>query len=124
MPNNKTILIVEDDKSIAEALQLKLQVNKFNVLLATNGEQALDMVKKEKLDLILLDIIIPKMNGFDFLETIKKDPKLKDIKVIIMSNLGQEMDIEHGKSLGAVDYLVKSDCDIGDIAKKIDSSLT
>jgi two-component system sensor histidine kinase/response regulator len=123
MPNNKTILIVEDDKSIAEALQLKLQVSKFNVLLATNGEQALNMVKKEKLDLILLDIIIPKMNGFDFLETIKKDPKLKDIKVIIMSNLGQEMDIEHGKSLGAVDYLVKSDCDIGDIAKKIDSLL-
>jgi DNA-binding response OmpR family regulator len=67
---------------------------------------------------------MPKMNGFDFLEAMKKNSNLKDVKVIIMSNLSQEMDIEHGKELGADDYLVKANCGINEIAEKIKAWLS
>lgn len=123
MSDKKMIMIVEDDKPIAEACQMKLQIDGFEVAMAANGQIALDLIKKKRPDLILLDIIMPKMNGFDFLENLKKNPELKDIKVIVMSNLGQEMDIEHGKELGADDYLIKSDSSISDIITKVTSIL-
>ena len=119
MAEKKIILVVEDDKAIAEVYQMKLEYEGFEVILASNGVQALETLKEKTPDLILLDVIMPKMNGFDFLEAMKKDPAMANVKVIIMSNLGQEMDMKRGEELGAVDYVVKSDSAIDEILQKI-----
>lgn len=123
MPDKKIVMIVEDDKTIAEACQMKLALENFEVLVADNGQEAFDLLKKYTPNIILLDIIMPKMNGFDFLETLKKKGEFKDTKIIIMSNLGQEIDIEHGKELGADDYIIKASCSISDIAQKVKNCL-
>ncbi len=123
MSDKKIVMIVEDDKTIAEACQMKLQLDNYEVILAGNGQEALDLLKDHKPDIILLDIIMPKMNGFDFLEIFKKKAGSENVKVVIMSNLGQDMDIEHGKELGADDYLIKANCGINDIANKVKSCL-
>jgi two-component system alkaline phosphatase synthesis response regulator PhoP len=119
MPDKKIVMIVEDDKTIAEACQMKLQIDGFEVLLVGNGQEGIDLLKDHKPDIILLDIIMPKMNGFDFLEAYKKKTGFEGTKVIIMSNLGQDMDIEHGKELGACDYLIKANCGINEIEAKV-----
>jgi CheY-like chemotaxis protein len=119
MSEQKTVMIVEDDQAIREACQIKLQLDGLKVLSVGNGQEALEILKNNKPDLILLDLIMPKMNGFDFLEALRKDPEHKNDRVVIMSNLGQETDIESGKKLGVEDYLIKANCSIGEIATKV-----
>lgn len=115
------ILIVEDDGPIANALRLKLEAENFIPTVAVDGKEALALVEKEKFDLILLDIMMPGMNGFEVMEEFKK-MNVKT-RVIILSNLSQEEDIEKAKKAGAADYFVKSENDLADIVKYIEKAL-
>ncbi len=113
------ILLAEDDKFIARAYTDGLQRAGFKILLAVDGSQVLEILQNELPDLILLDIIMPEKNGFEVLEEIKKQDKLKNIPVIILSNLGQDTDIQKGLKLGAIDYMIKANFSIAEVIKKI-----
>lgn len=117
MPDKKKILIVEDDQFLHKILAMKVKAEGFEVISAYDGESAVKKVK-ETPDLILLDLILPQMSGFEFLGEIKMDSQLKKIPVIVLSNLGQDEDIERAKSLGAQDYLVKANFSIDEVIKK------
>jgi len=105
------ILIIEDEKILLDLLQKKLSQEGYEILVSHNGEEGLTMMKEQKPDLILLDIIMPKMSGFEVMEEMNKDPELKLIPVIIVSNSGQPVEIERAQSLGAKDWLVKTEFD-------------
>ncbi|MCD6569004.1 response regulator [bacterium] len=119
--NKPTILLVEDDPFLSSILQLKLEKENFQVIRATDGEEALKFLIDQKLKptLMLLDLILPKKNGFEVLETIRQDPLLEKLPVIIISNLGQPSDIERGKALGVIDYFVKARLSIDELVQKI-----
>ncbi len=117
--NQDKILIVEDDKFLLNAFKLKFLKAGFEVLTATDGALAEDILKTETPDLILLDLMMPNKNGFDFLTDRLSDEKLKKIPVFVASNLGQDNDIDKAKSLGADGYLVKSDTPISQVVEKI-----
>lgn len=102
------ILIVEDDPFLSEMYATKLAQEKFEIEFAKDGKEALTKTKEAKPDLILLDIVLPKMDGFEVLQKIKKDPELKKIKIIALTNLGQKEEIERGYALGVDDYIVKA----------------
>lgn len=119
--NQKKLLIAEDERSIAKALKLKLSLAGFEVDLAVNGEEALNLMKTKKFDLILLDIMMPKMDGFSVMEAMKKSKN--KTPVIILSNLSQEDDAVRAKSLGAVDFFIKSNTPLNEILDKIKNFL-
>jgi len=119
----KTILIIEDDKFLRELIAQKLSKEDYEFSEAIDGEEGMSKVKEEKPDLILLDLILPGIDGFEVLSQIKKDPALSPIPVIILSNLGQKEDVEKGTKLGAVDYLIKAHFTPGEIIEKIKNVL-
>jgi DNA-binding response OmpR family regulator len=101
------ILIVEDDPTTVQLIEFLLKKNNFEVLIAYNGEEALQITKKEKSDLILMDVMMPKMDGIEAIEKLKKDENTRDIPIVILSALGQEMDVMRGLQAGASGYIVK-----------------
>ncbi len=105
------ILIVEDEKILLDLLQKKLTQEGYEITPTHNGEEGLKAMRENKPDLILLDIIMPKMSGFEVLEEMNKDPELKSIPIIIVSNSGQPVEIERAQSLGVKDWLVKTEFD-------------
>ncbi len=113
------VLLAEDDKFISKAYTDGLKRGGFQVLVAIDGNQVLEILKSEIPDIILLDVIMPEKNGFEVLEEIKQQEKLKNIPVIVLSNLGQDTDIQKGLALGAVDYMVKANFSIAEVIKKI-----
>lgn len=113
----KTILLVEDEMPLAHALEMKLTHEGYAITTAANGVEALAEAKKGKYDLILLDLIMPMLDGFSVLTELK-DRKVKT-PVIVLSNLGQEEDRVKAKQLGAVDYFVKSNTPIAEIVSRI-----
>ncbi|MFQ5492583.1 MAG: response regulator transcription factor [Candidatus Dojkabacteria bacterium] len=113
----KKLLIVEDEKPIARALELKLSNSGFEVTVALDGQKAIDLVDNGEFDLILLDLVMPNLDGFGFLTQLKE--KGKKIPVIVTSNLSQDEDIEKAKQMGAVGYYVKSNTPLADIVDKI-----
>jgi DNA-binding response OmpR family regulator len=117
------ILIIEDDKFLRELMARKLKEEGFAIDEAVDGEEGLRKSKEGKPNLILLDLILPGIDGFEVLAKIKQDPETKSIPVIILSNLGQKEDIEKGIKLGAVDYLVKAHFTPGEIIEKIRNAL-
>jgi len=117
------ILIAEDDKFLSKVLSDKFSRKNYNVIVASDGIEAVNKIKSEIPDIVLLDLIMPNKNGFEILEEVKTDAKYKEIPVIILSNLGQKKDVERGKKLGVVDYLVKSNTPINDIVKKVEEIL-
>ncbi|MEK7586598.1 MAG: response regulator [Patescibacteria group bacterium] len=117
------ILLAEDDKFLSIALGDKLEREGFIAIKAPNGLEALGLIRSEKPDLILLDLIMPQRTGFQVLEELKKDAELAKIPVVVLSNLGQEPDREKAKALGAVDYLVKSDVQMGEVVEKLKTYL-
>lgn len=119
MANNKKILVVEDDKFLRRVYESKLPKEGFTVISAANGEEGLRAMKKEKPDLVLLDLIMPQKSGFEVLEEVGKDKSLAGMKIIVLSNLGQEEDVEKSKRLGALDFLVKSNLSIKEIIEKV-----
>lgn len=121
--NKKTILVAEDDSFYANIYKFKLTKEGFIVETANNGDEAIKIAKENKPDLILLDLIMPIKDGFETLKELKQDPALKDIKVIVISNLGQDEDIARTKELGAQDYLVKANMSIQEMMDKVKSYL-
>lgn len=119
----KKILIIEDDKFLRDLIAKKLIKEDFEISEAIDGEEGARKVKEEKPDLILLDLILPGIDGFEVLSKIKEDPGLASIPVIILSNLGQKDDVERGLKLGAVDYLIKAHFTPGEIIEKIKKAL-
>ena len=118
--NPKHILIVDDDPLISRMYQKKLSQDGYGVETAENGEAAINSVGKQMPDLILLDVMMPKMNGVETLKAIKSDPRTKHLKVIFLTNLGDKPeDIENAKKLGALDYLVKSQISLKELSEKV-----
>ena len=115
----KKILIIEDDKFLRELIGQKLLKEGYDIVEAVDGEKGIKTIKDEKPDLVLLDLILPGMDGFEVLTKIKEDAGIADIRVIILSNLGQKDDIEKGLKMGAVDYLIKAHFTPGEIIDKI-----
>jgi len=104
----KKILLVEDDPFLVDIYETKLKESGFVVEVANHGEVALTKIRENKVDLVLLDIVLPHLDGWEILRSIKGDKQLKDLKVIILSNLGQKEEVEKGLELGAAKYLIKA----------------
>lgn len=120
MEKEKTyVLLVEDDVFLAGIYQKKFEMEGFKISIADNGEKALVDAKKKKPDIILLDILLPKLDGFAVLEQLKKDPTTKDVPVILLTNLGQKDDVEKGLEAGAVDYLIKAHFKPSEVVDKV-----
>ena len=117
--DNPIILIVEDDEVLLRAMYLLFHSGKYTIASATDGETALQMVERMHPDLVLLDLLLPKMNGFDVLKAIKANKAIEKTPVVILSNLGDEADMEKAKSMGALDYFIKSDTDLAALEQKV-----
>ncbi|MBW6441166.1 response regulator [Patescibacteria group bacterium] len=117
--NKKKILIIEDDKFLIKAYDIKLKKEGFQVILAKDGEEGLALAHSEQPSLIILDMMLPKMNGFEVLEKLKSNEELKSIPVITISVLGQRTDLEKAISLGAEKYLIKTDHTLAEIIANI-----
>ena len=102
------ILLVEDDGFLASIYAQKLELEGFDVSLATNGEDGLRLATKDIPDLILLDLVMPKLNGFEVLERLKQEDATKKIPVLVLTNLGQREDVERCMQLGAAGYVIKA----------------
>lgn len=113
------ILIAEDDKFLQSAYKVKLIKEGFEIKTAADGDEVLELLKTYTPDLILMDIIMPKRDGFSTLEELRKNPQWKDIPVLITSSLSQKEDIERGKNLGAVGYIIKSDISLKELISKV-----
>ncbi len=121
--SSKTILLVEDEPLLANLLKQRLEKEGYAVVLSGDGEAALAVLKTTHPDLILLDIILPKMSGFELMEQLKDNPVYGSSPIVIISNLGQDTDVQKGKMLGAIGYFVKAKLSIEDLVKKIKSFL-
>lgn len=117
--NKKLILIVEDDKFLQELLVRKLEIAGFLTSVAIDGKKALEKIKEELPRLILLDLILPGIDGFEILKQIKENPQTNKIPVIILSNLGQKEEVKRGIKLGADDYLIKAHFTPDEIIAKV-----
>ena len=115
----KKILIVEDDAVISTMYRAKFEADGFEVFTAADGSEGLEIAKKQKPNLIMLDVILPQLDGFSVLEHLKKDAKLKKIPVIMMTNLGTDDDKVKGAKMGAADYLVKASLTPAQISDRV-----
>lgn len=115
----KKVLIIEDDKFLRELIAQKLLRDNYDIAEAVDGESGIKNAKDQNPDVILLDLILPGIDGFEVLGRIKADSSLSQIPVIILSNLGQKEDIERGLKMGAADYLIKAHFTPGEIISKI-----
>ncbi|OIP78876.1 MAG: response regulator [Parcubacteria group bacterium CG2_30_45_37] len=120
---NKKILVIEDDAMISSMYKTKFAADGFAVAIAGDGEAGLKLARQKKPDIIMLDVILPRLDGFSVLEELKKDSATKDIPVIMLTNLGTEEDKVKGEKLGAVDYLVKASLTPGQVSQKIKTAL-
>jgi DNA-binding response OmpR family regulator len=123
MANTKTVLIVEDEKSLAEPLKLKLKKAGYSVYHGKNGKEGLDLVAKVHPDIILLDLLMPVMDGAQMLKHLSEDPETKKIKVIILSNISDVDTASKVAGMGAMDYVVKSDWKLADIVARVGNKL-
>ncbi len=115
----KKILMIEDNIFLRKLYRDKLTREGFTFIEATNGIEGINKSITEKPDLIILDLILPRKNGFDVLDDLRKDSRTKDIPVVVLSNLGQEMDVKEALSRGAQEYLVKTETRLEEVIKKI-----
>ena len=116
---NVNVLLVEDDTFLANIYKTKFEMEGFKIISADNGEKGLSEAKKKKADIILLDILLPKMDGFAVLEALKADEGVKEIPVILLTNLGQKDDVEKGLEMGAVDYMIKAHFKPSEVVSKV-----
>ncbi len=115
----KIIMVVEDDFFVMDIYQTKLSQEGYEVIQAENGEEALQKIEKEKPDLVLLDIIMPQLDGWQVLKKMKADERFKNIPVVLLTNLSQKENIDEGLKLGAQDYLIKSHFTPSEVLEKI-----
>lgn len=115
----KKILIIEDEKIISDLLDKKLTKEGYKVTVTTNGIEGLAKMREDQPDIILLDIVMPKMGGFEVMEEMNKDKALKDIPVIVVSNSGEPVEIDRVKKMGAKDWLIKTEFDPKEVLEKV-----
>lgn len=115
----KKIVLMEDEELIISLLQKKLVKEGYNVVVARDGQEGLELVKKEKPDLVLLDIIMPKKGGFEVMEEISNDKLLKSTPIIIISNSGQPVELGRAKKLGVRDWVIKVEFDPEEVVEKV-----
>jgi len=115
----KVILVAEDDIYYANIYKVKLTKEGFDVVIAANGDWAIKLARQKKPDLVLLDLIMPVKDGFEFLKEIKKDPILAKTKIVVLSNLGQEEDIKKAREYGIDGYFIKTNVSIQELVSKI-----
>jgi len=127
--NEKKILVIEDDPFLADIYETKLKQSKYQVELASTGEDGLAVLKDKKFDILILDIVLPKMDGWEVLGAIKRDresginPDLNNLKIIILSNLGQKEEITKGLDLGADSFMIKAHFTPSQIVEEIKNTL-
>jgi len=119
----KKILVIEDEATLQKALLEVLEQSGYEALSALDGEKGWELIQQEIPDLILLDIILPKMDGFEVLKNIKADDKTSQIPIIVLTNLGDISNIQKALELGANTYLVKADFHLDDVMEKIENTL-
>lgn len=117
----RKVLLAEDDRFLRRAAEATLRHHGFTVLLAVDGEEALRIAQAEIPDLILLDLIMPKLQGFEVLRQLKGSPLTSAIPVIVLSNLGQEKDSKMASKMGALDYWVKANVGLEELARRVEA---
>lgn len=117
--NKSKILIVEDDSYISDMYRIKLESDGFEVEIAADGQAGLDAILKSHPDLVLLDVVMPKMDGFSVLQKIRKNPDFKNMPVVMLTNLGQKDSVEKGLLLGANGYIIKAHFTPSEVVEKI-----
>ena len=120
---NRTVLLVEDDPFLQKVLRQRLIDEGVNVVVEGDGAAAIEGVKEKKPDLVLLDLILPKKSGFEVLSELRKMPAYKHLPVVVLSNLGQQEDVEQMEKLGIREYLVKADFSLSEMVEKVLSHL-
>jgi len=120
----RRILVAEDDRFLRKAAEMALKRQGYTVLTAADGEEALRAARTELPDLILLDLIMPKLNGFDVLQALKKETPTAHIPVIILSNLGQDRDVQQAMDAGAAAYFIKTDLSLQALGQRVEVFLT
>jgi len=119
----RRVLLAEDDRFLRRAAEARLRQHGLEVLTAVDGEEALRVARAEHPDLVLLDVVMPKLQGFEVLKALKQDDATARIPVIVLSNLGQERDVEQATALGAVAFLVKANLSLQDLVQRVDAVL-
>ncbi|MFA4871496.1 MAG: response regulator [Patescibacteria group bacterium] len=120
MASEKTkVLLVEDDLMIVEMYKMRFEEEGYAVLVTDKGSEAIEIAEKEKPDIILLDVILPEVDGFTVLQKLKNDIKTKEIPILLLTNLGQESDKEKGLQMGAADYFIKAQHTPVEVIQKI-----
>ena len=117
------LLIVEDDELLLRAQYLLFHREGNTIATATDGEMAIKLAERLHPSIILLDLLLPKLDGFEVLHVLKSNPKLRDIPVVVLSNLGDPKDVARAKELGAIDYFVKANTDLSVLAEKVNQIL-
>ncbi len=115
----KRVIIVEDEDILRDLLKRKLENNGYEVEIALEGEEGLRKIKEQKPDLVLLDIVMPKMDGFTVMEEIRKDEEISDIPIIIVSNSGQPVEIDRAQDLGVKDWIIKTNFDPMEVVEMV-----
>lgn len=121
--NKKKILIIEDEKFLLEMYQSRFEKEGYRVSTAIDGQHGLELAQKEKPDLIILDIVMPGMDGYEVIKNLKKNSQTRKIIILVFSNLGQQEEINQGLKLGADDYIVKTDLTPSELINKVERML-
>tara|TARA_Y100000310_G_C20040745_1_gene516057 strand:+ start:57 stop:434 length:378 start_codon:yes stop_codon:yes gene_type:complete len=119
----KTILLIEDEAALQKTMGDVLLEEGYEILSALDGEAGMRLAQEKTPNLILLDLILPKMTGFEVLEQLRKDERTKDTPIIVLTNLENLQDIQRATDLGATTYLVKSNYELGEVVKKVKIAL-
>lgn len=118
------IVVADDDRMFRKAAETTLRRQGYAVTTASDGEEALQLIRSERPDIIVLDLIMPKLQGFDVLQVLKQDSITAAIPVIVLSSLSQEQDKQEALDLGAVAYFNKATCSLGELVKQVEATLT
>ncbi len=113
------LLLAEDDLSLAEIYGTRFEAEGFELRTAPDGEAALQAIREYRPDLVLLDLMMPKMSGFEVLAAVKNDPEIKDTKIVVLSALGEEEAVDKAMGLGAMGYLVKAEVPLSDLVADV-----
>ena len=119
MATAKKVLLAEDDRFLRRACETALTRRGITVIAAEDGERALALIRSEHPDLILLDLLMPKKTGIEVLRAIKADPTTRDIPVLILSNSSRELEMQNAQELGVVDYLIKANLSLQELAERV-----
>lgn len=121
---SRTILVVEDDQFLVKAYKVKFEKEGFTVVVARDGKEALALLEKDPPGVVLLDLMLPEVSGFDVLSAMRENDRWAKVPVLILSNLGQAQDMQRGQELGAAEYVIKANMRIGDIVEKVKKYLS